>query len=105
MKNFNLKLPEDKVVDLVSKNRDTLRRCIYNLKPTDLFVAAQDTIDRLISIYEEKYSAWSEREIISTFDCSSHNLVISHSRHKKEIIGATISDLKRIRKELNEVCQ
>ena len=105
MKSFNLKLPEDKVIDLVSKNRDTLRRCIYNLNTTNCFVAAQASIDRLLDIFEEKHSAWSEREIFSTFDTSSHSVVLNHSKFKKETIEATISDLKRIRKELDEVCQ
>ena len=53
MKSFNLKLPEDKVIDLVSKNRDTLRRCIYNLNTTNCFMAAQASIDRLLDIFEE----------------------------------------------------
>ena len=105
MKSFNLKLPEDKVVDLVSKNRDTLRRCIYNLDTSSCFLAAQASIDRLLDIYIGKHSAWAEREINSTFDSKSHNVTLNNARFKKEIIEATISDLRRIRSELAEVCQ
>jgi hypothetical protein len=105
VKSFNLKLPEDKVVDLVSKNRDTLRRCIYNLDAQSCFVAAQASIDRLLDIYTEKHSAWAEREINSTFDSESHSVVLNHSKFKKEFIEATLSDLRRIRSELLEVCQ
>lgn len=95
MKSFNLK-----VVDLVSKNRDTLRRCAQSC-----FVAAQASIDRLLDIYIEKHSAWEEREINSTFNSESHSVVLNHSRFKKELIEATLSDLRRIRSELLEVCQ
>jgi len=105
VKSFNLKLPEEKVIDLVSKNRDTLRRCIYNLNPQSCFIAAQASIDRLLDIYIEKHSAWLEREINSTFDNESHNVVLNHAKSRKEIIEATISDLRRIRSELAEVCQ
>ena len=106
MKSFNLKLPEDKVVDLVSKNRDTLRRCIYNLDAQSCFVAAQASIDRLLDIYTEKHSAWAEREINSTFDSESHNVTLNNAKFKKEFIEATLSDLRRIRSELFEVaCQ
>ena len=105
MKSFNLKLPEDKVVDLVSKNRDTLRRCIYNLDTSSCFLAAQASIDRLLDIYIGKHSAWLEREINSTFDSKSHNVTLNNARFKKEIVEATISDLRRIRSELAEVCQ
>jgi len=106
VKSFNLKLPEDKVVDLVSKNRDTLRRCIYNLDAQSCFVAAQASIDRLLDIYTEKHSAWAEREISSTFDSESHNVTLNNAKFKKEFIEATLSDLRRIRSELLEVaCQ
>ena len=105
MKSFNLKLPEDKVVDLVSKNRDTLRKCIYNLDPQSCFIAAQASIDRLLDIYIEKHSAWLEREINSTFDNESHNVVLNHAKFKKELIEVTLRDLRRIRSELLEVCQ
>ena len=105
MKSFNLKLPEEKVIDLVSKNRDTLRRCIYNLDTSSCFLAAQASIDRLLDIYIGKHSAWAEREINYTFDSKSHNVTLNNARFKKEIIEATISDLRRIRSELAEVCQ
>ena len=105
MKSFNLKLPEEKVIDLVSKNRDTLRRCIYNLDTLSCFLAAQASIDRLLDIYIGKHSAWAEREINSTFDSKSHNVTLNNARFKKEIVEATISDLRRIRSELAEVCQ
>ena len=106
MKSFNLKLPEEKVIDLVSKNRDTLRRCIYNLDAQSCFVAAQASIDRLLDIYTEKHSAWAEREINSTFDSESHNVTLNNAKFKKEFIEATLSDLRRIRSELLEVaCQ
>lgn len=104
MKSFNLKLPEDKVVDLVSKNRDTLRRCIYNLDTQSCFVAAQASIDRLLGIYTEKHSAWAERKINSTFDSESHSVVLKHSKFKKELIEVTINDLRRIHSELAEIC-
>ncbi len=80
MKSFNLKLPEDKVVDLVSKNRDTLKRCIYNLDTQSCFVAAQASINRLLDIYTEKHSAW---EINFTFDSESHSVVLNRSKFKK----------------------
>jgi hypothetical protein len=105
VKSFNLKLPEEKVIDLVSKNRDTLRRCIYNLDTSSCFLAAQASIDRLLDIYIGKHSAWLEREINSTFDSKSHNVTLNNARFKKEIVEATISDLRRIRSELAEVCQ
>jgi hypothetical protein len=104
VKSFNLKLPEDKVVDLVSKNRDTLKRCIYNLDTQSCFVAAQASINRLLDIYTEKHSAWAEREINFTFDSESHSVVLNRSKFKKELIEATLSDLRRIRSELDEIC-
>jgi len=58
-----------------------------------------------LDIYTEKHSAWAEREINSTFDSESHNVTLNNAKFKKEIIEATISDLRRIRSELAEVCQ